>query len=49
MAIIWNTKPQPPSEEEQEVMVQEAVDKAEEELDEELESASKFAPKSFGS
>jgi hypothetical protein len=49
MAIIWNTKPQPPSEEEQEVIVQEAVDKAEEELDEELESARKFAPKGFGS
>jgi hypothetical protein len=49
MAIIWNTKPQPPSEEEQEAIVQEAVDKAEEELDEELESTRKFAPKGFGS
>jgi hypothetical protein len=49
MAIIWNTKPQPPSEEEREVIVQEAVDKAEKDLDEELESARKFAPKGFGS
>ena len=47
MAIIWNTKPQPPSEEEQEAIIQAAVDKAEKELDEELEDAREFAFKAL--
>ena len=47
MAIIWNTKPQPPSEEEQEAVIQAAVDKAEKELDEELEDAREFAFKAL--
>jgi hypothetical protein len=49
MAIIWNTQPQPLIEEEQEAIVQEAVDEAEGELKEELEEARKFVPKGFGS
>lgn len=49
MAIIWNTQPQPPIEEEQEAIVQEAVDEAEEGLEEELEKVRKFVPKGFGS
>ena len=48
MAIIWNTKPQPPSEEEQEAVIQAAVDKAEKELDEELEDAREFAYRALG-
>ena len=47
MAIIWNTKPQPPSKEEQEAVIQAAVDKAEKELDEELEDAREFAFKAL--
>jgi hypothetical protein len=49
MAIIWNTQPQPLIEEKQEAIVQEAVDEAEEGLEEELEKARKFVPKGFGS
>jgi hypothetical protein len=49
MAIIWNTQPQPPIEEEQEAIAQETVDEAEGELKEELEEARKFVPKGFGS
>ena len=48
MAIIWNTKPQSPSEEEQEAVIQAAVDKAEKELDEELEDAREFAYRALG-
>ena len=47
MAIIWNTKPQPPSKEEQEAVIQAAVDKAEKELDEELEDAREFTFKAL--
>ena len=47
MAIIWNTKPQPPREEEQEAVIQAAVDKAEKEMDEELEDAREFAFKAL--
>ena len=49
MAIIWNTQPQPPIEEEQEAIVQETVDEAEGELKEGPEEARKFVPKGFGS
>jgi hypothetical protein len=49
MAIIWNTQPQSPIEEEQEAIAQETVDEAEGELKEELEEARKFVPKGFGS